>query len=48
MEISPWILDNVASVANDGAFADATKRKILINALNVTPPKRIVIFICAI
>ena len=48
MEISPWILDNVASVANDGPFADATKRKILINALNVIPPKWIVIFICAI
>ena len=29
------MLDNVVSVANDGAFADAAKRYILINALNV-------------
>ena len=37
MEISPCMLDNVESVANDGAFPDATKRWILINALKVTP-----------
>ena len=26
MEISPFMLDNVASVANDGAFVDAAER----------------------
>ena len=41
------MLGNVVSVANDGAFAGASKRKILINALNVVPPKRLVIPVSA-
>ena len=47
MEVLPCMLDNVVRFANDGAFADAAERYILINALNVIPPKRIVIPISA-
>ena len=48
LEISPWLLDNVVCVANDNAFADATKKLILINALNGILPKQIAIPISAI
>ena len=41
------MLDNAVNVANDGMFADAAKRQILTNALNVIPPKWIVIPISA-
>ena len=41
------MLGNVVSVANDGTFAGASKRKILINALNVIPLKRLLVPISA-
>ena len=47
LEISPFMLDSVVSVTSDGAFPDAAKRQILINALNVIPTKLIAIPISA-